>query len=356
MQLLALATRQVEMGNTVTVIPIKGQSYLASRFHGAGVKVNLSIVNGNTIRQYFWLRRFLAQTDFDILHAHLPRAQILAACTNRIINRLQISRHDAMPFIAKFPGWLSKLIWKFVRLRSKTTIAISDAIRKKMLERGEIERETDVKVIHYGIPTSFQALSSAQAELWPMQDLSTRENVFVFGTVSRLVREKNLQMLIKAFSLVKKQIVTSILVIVGYGPLKEELQTLAKDLNVVDYVYFLGRQDNVFEMLTHMDSFILPSKTEGFGLVLIEAMSASLPIIASEVDAIPEVLGQKCGLLFDPEDLDELVRLMILTTDPKVNQTLRIASANRAKKFSIEKSERKIMKEYQDSVGKGIPR
>lgn len=168
------------------------------------------------------------------------------------------------------------------------------------------------------------------------------------------MREKNLQTLIKAFSLVRKKNASTVLVIVGYGPLESKLRALARELEVDNYVYFLGKQVNIYGLLTKMDSFILPSRTEGFGLVLIEAMSAKLPIVASKVDAIPEVLGQHCGLLFDPDDLDELVRLMLLTTDSKVNQSLRVASSTRAKEFSIDESERKIMRVYQDSVRRDI--
>lgn len=138
MQLLALAAQQVVKGNSVTVLPVKGNSDLVSRFRDVGVEVDLSIVNRNPIKQYLWLRKFLMKTEFDVLHAHLPRAQVLAVYANRDFRRTVISRHDAMQFISNFPPWLSKLVWKSVRKRSKHTIVISSAIRERMLERGEM--------------------------------------------------------------------------------------------------------------------------------------------------------------------------------------------------------------------------
>lgn len=353
-QLLALATRQVETGNTVTVIPVKGKSELAPNFSSVGVEIILSMVDQNPIEQYLWLRKFVTENEFDIIHGHLPRAQILTVYASRDHKKVVLSRHDAMPFISKFPIWLSNVIWKTVKKRSRSTIVISGAICREMMGRGEIKKESEVNLIHYGIPTSFSASSLTQTDFWPTAISKVDEDLFIFGTVSRFVQEKNLQILLKAFALVRKQNVSSILMIVGYGPLESQLRLLAKELMIDEHVYFVGKQENVYDFLRKMDAFILPSTTEGFGLVLLEAMSANLPIIASEVDAIPEVLGENGGLLFQPDDLDELVRLMLLVTNPSINQSLRAASSDRVKVFSIEKSEQKIMMVYKGTEREGI--
>jgi len=353
-QLLALATRQVETGNTVTVIPVKGKSELAPNFASVGVEVNLSMVDQNLVEQYLWLRKFLMENEFDVIHGHLPRAQILTVYASRDYKKVVLSRHDAMPFISKFPMWLSNVVWKNVQKRSRSTIVISSAICREMIGRSEIEKESEVTVIHYGIPTSFSSSSLTQTDFWPTVISKVDEDVFIIGTDSRFVQEKNLQIFLKAFALVSKQNVSSILIMVGYGPLDSQLKSLSKDLMVDEHVYFVGKQKNVYDFLTKMDSFILPSTTEGFGLVLLEAMSANLPIIASEVDAIPEVLGESTGLLFQPDNLDELVRLMLLVTNPSVNQSLRAASSDRVKEFSIEKSEQKIMMVYKGTERKSI--
>jgi glycosyltransferase involved in cell wall biosynthesis len=174
--------------------------------------------------------------------------------------------------------------------------------------------------------------------------------MFVFGTIARLIDEKNIQALIRGFALVRIKCPESSLIIVGYGPLLESLRNLAEDLGISKYVYFTGKQINAIDFLSKMDTFVLPSRTEGFGLVLLEAMSMNLPIIASRVDGIPEVLGDNCGLLFDPKDIGELARLMLSTTDPAINLSLRSASAKRIKQFSIAESERKIRVIYTNAL------
>jgi glycosyltransferase involved in cell wall biosynthesis len=83
----------------------------------------------------------------------------------------------------------------------------------------------------------------------------------------------------------------SSLTILGAGPLESELKQFAKTLGISASVQFLGRSSQIFDFLGKLDAFILTSKYEGFGMVLLEAMDAGVPIIASDNSAIPEVLG-----------------------------------------------------------------
>jgi glycosyltransferase involved in cell wall biosynthesis len=101
-------------------------------------------------------------------------------------------------------------------------------------------------------------------------------------------------------------------VIVGWGELEESLNELADDLGVSEYVSITGRVDTVYEYYNSADVFVFPSYWEGFGIVLLEAMAANLPIVGSDVGPIPELIDEKFGIITRPKVPEKLARAMIL--------------------------------------------
>ena len=128
------------------------------------------------------------------------------------------------------------------------------------------------------------------------------------GTIGRLVPQKDYPTLLNAFSNVLKSLPETELYIVGEGYLQKELIKLSKTIGVNDKVHWLGKTEYVNEFLSKIDLFILSSKYEGFGLVLLEAMVAKKPIIAANNSAIPEVLGKIYEGLFSTGDANALAQ------------------------------------------------
>ncbi len=100
------------------------------------------------------------------------------------------------------------------------------------------------------------------------------------------------------------------LAIVGVGPLEEELQRRAEALGVADQVRLLGWVPRAWRYFRAFDRFVLTSRREGFGMVLLEAMAAEVPVISSRVGGAPEVVGE-CGGLFEQGDVETLTALML---------------------------------------------
>lgn len=349
-QLLSLARQQIACGNSVAVIPVKGKSELAQEFINAGVELDERISNKNFISQALELRKNIDSGEFDIVHSHLPRAQLLVSIAFGKRFNIVVTRHDAMPFFAKGSRWISNFLWKFVQERSTKVIVISDSIRKKMIGRGEVKLTDEVKIVHYGYAREIIDPSIKLKIEKKHEPLS--QNRFTFGTVSRLVEEKNLSTLIEAFANLHEKHEATELVIVGYGPLRFKLEEEAKRFSISHAVLFAGKQLNISEWMNSFDAFVLASKTEGFGLVLLEAMWAGLPIVASYVDAIPEVLGNEGGLFFDPNSTKELTEKLSLVLRSEVSHPLSQHSQERLKLFTIEECERKIRKIYLESIDK----
>ena len=111
------------------------------------------------------------------------------------------------------------------------------------------------------------------------------------GTISRLTRQKDLPTLFSAFAQFLRLHPDSKLLMVGGGEEKNSLVNLAEELAIAKNIEWVGRTSEIQEYLSRMDVFVLSSLYEGFGLVLLEAMDAGVPVIASNNSAIPEVLG-----------------------------------------------------------------
>src|SRR5262249_24911741 len=124
---------------------------------------------------------------------------------------------------------------------------------------------------------------------------------FIIGTIGRLVPEKAHHLLIQAAASLREAHPEAYYVIAGDGALLPSIQKMAVDLQIADRFRFLGVCSRVPELLKALDVFILPSISEGLPMVVLEAMAAHKPIIATGVGAVPQVLVQEqSGLLVDP--------------------------------------------------------
>jgi N-acetyl-alpha-D-glucosaminyl L-malate synthase BshA len=152
--------------------------------------------------------------------------------------------------------------------------------------------------------------------------------------VARLTPQKAHDILLRAWPMVLSRYPDAHLVLVGSGPEETRLRRLADSLGITGRVYFAGEQREVAPYLAASDVFVLPSRAEGLGLALMEAMSAGLPCVASRVGGIPDLIedGQN-GLLVEPEDVAGLAKALLkLLEDRKLAKKL----GDRARQFIIQ--------------------
>lgn len=193
-------------------------------------------------------------------------------------------------------------------------------------------RDAPVHVVYPGVPVGQSPPPRLQE---PMRN---GENQIV-GTAARLVPVKGLLYLIRAISLLRTQLPGVQLEIAGSGPEESALKEEVRTLHLEDCVRFLGWQNNLQPLLERCDIFVLPSLEEAFGIVLVEAMAAGLPVIATNVGGIPEIVEHgKTGLLVPPADPVSLAgQLMLLLTDIHERRRLGQAGWDLARqKFSQE--------------------
>lgn len=333
-QLLILVEAQIKRGLAVTVIPLKGQLELKELFVNMGARVDTSLINLPFWKQAIIAKKMLKESNC-IVHAHLPRSEIIAAFLGKHVIRT-FSRHNAEPFWPSAPRIFSTLLSRMVSRKLKNGIAISNAVKQYCIDNGELSRRCDFFVVHYGFPFA----------KFEMMTKKSNFKKFDFGTVARLVPQKNLDVLLRAFKLLVAKNHELKLSIIGEGKSEAELIRLTAELGISSNVIWQGRQSDIPARMVEMGTFVLTSKYEGLGLVLLEAIAVKVPIIAANNTAIPEVLGEKyCGL-FETGDYMELAAIMEQSLDRDFREQLLSEAVARKPLFQIETMESSIFAVY----------
>ena len=301
-QLLVLVREQIKLGMEVSVLYLKGDPELEQDLSDAGAQVLHDIANKHPIIQFLKLR-LISRSQETLLHAHLPRAELLTRFSSSK-NPFVVSRHNAEPFFPGAPQSLSSFLSRLVTEKAKQVIAISYAVSNFISLKNEVSDPRKITVIHYGYqPSPFVDRLTAKVEL-------KKKSGICIGTISRLTRQKDLPTLFSAFAQFLSLHPDSKLLMVGGGEEKNSLVNLAEELGIAENIEWVGRTSEIQEYLSRMDVFVLSSLYEGFGLVLLEAMDAGVPVIASNNSAIPEVLGTDFPGLASTGDVQDFLEKM----------------------------------------------
>lgn len=244
----------------------------------------------------------IKDNHIDIVHCHDKESIIIASIAKLIYPKLKIyyTIHDTG--IYETLGRINVLLDKiFV----KKIIAISDAVKQDILSRGIGENK--VTVIHNGI------------DFLPYEQITKQKDKYYnIGCVARIQpKKKGQDILINAIKIVKESYPNVRCYFAGGYEEKDKndmniLEKLIKENQLDKNITFLGSIDNVPEFLGKIDLFVLPSRQEGFGLVVVEAMAARVPVIASNIDGPKEIIGDnKYGTLFECENHIDLANKII---------------------------------------------
>ena len=323
--LLMLAGEQARRGLDIEVIYLKGDPELSTEFTSKGVAVNGNFTNLSFILQCISIGKYLRRSS-ALVHSHLPRAELLTSIANWR-NPVLASRHNSEAFYPGKNRYLSIIMSRIVSSRNRNIIAISDAVREFLIDSREVSEKTPIRVIHYG----FNFVDSCKSPLKKTSNGSPS-----FGTISRLVPQKDLQTLLRAFSLFRQKHQTGSLKILGIGPELDSLKNLARELGVAQSIEFVPRTKDVKSFLSTLDVFLLTSKYEGFGLVLLEAIDAQIPIIATNSSAIPEVLGANFPGLVQVGDFQAISNQMSELLNLDQRELFLSKQNDRAKLFSVD--------------------
>lgn len=281
----------------------------AEKFAQEGIEViKLTVFHKHDPRHYFQLKEIMKDKKPDLMHIHVwnpasCRYAFMAA--NRYNLPVVITEHD--PFeLTGFKGYLKKKLTRNVDI----VITVSEANNRAMASVFPSLADRTI-TIHNGIDATWfesQLLSFSEGKIKDYREKNFGVGGGVGGekvilSVAELHERKGLKHLIKAMPAILEGCKEGAkLVLVGTGPAQAELEDLALKEGVIDNVLFMGFKKDVPHLMAASDIFVLPSQKEAFGLVLLEAGIAGLPIVASNVGGIPEIIKDGVnGTLVPPE-------------------------------------------------------
>ncbi len=299
----------------------------------------LTIQRDYDLTLLFKIRRALREIKPDLVHSHLIHADLYGLFAAKLagIRTVISSRHNDDQF--RFHViWqrLSPLLWRL----TQGGIAISGSIKDFMIEV-EGAPSDKIAVVHYGLEHKWLADEELRAARQSLRrELRLEPDALLLGLVCRIVEQKGIAYALRAFQQIRQRFPTARLIIAGDGDLRPQLEALARELDIDEYVHWLGWRSDALKLIGAFDVLLMPSLWEGFGLVLLEAMSRRVPVIASRVSAIPEVVVHgETGLLVEARDVNALANAMTrLLEDHALRQHMGLLGAARLEeRFSVER-------------------
>lgn len=250
------------------------------------------------------IRRIAKQYDFAFCIAHRYKP-IYIACLGAGLPVIGVQHHAVSHYRSVRRRLFARLFQRRLSL-----LAVSNAVRDDMRAALPFLSADRIQTLYNGIDFDVvraSLLSRTEAR----KALGLPEDAWVVGNVGRVIPDKDQATLIRGFAVACAELPkTALLAIVGSGRLEQELKELAVQLRIDDRVHFLGRVPEARRYFAAFDVFALSSVREAFGMVLLEAMTAGIPIVATECGGVPELLS---GLAetFPVGRHDVLARLLI---------------------------------------------
>jgi len=286
--LLALLPALAERGVEPVFVGLDDPAWDPSDFYGA-LAVPAIRLRAPRDLDPLLLGRVVRAAKADVVHTHLVHADLYGGLAAKLRGaRLVSTKHNDDPFRL---GPFRHVERGLARLADRV-VAITEALRRFTVERVGVPA-AKVETIHYGLDDL--------PEPWgenPPDSVPAGGRVLL--AVARLTPQKGVDVAVRALAQLPGE---TVLVVLGEGPERATLESLARELGVERRVFLLGRVPDVAAWLRRSSALVHPARWEGFGLAVLEAMLAGLPVVASNVSSLPElVVDGETGLLVPPDD------------------------------------------------------
>lgn len=265
------------------------------------------------------LRRLVDEHRPDVIHTHVYHADFVG---------YRAARRHSIPVVASVHGitggdlkdriyqWLDlKLLKRFDGLT-----CVSESVRRQILHAGCSPDRVHLVPNPYSVRPGLDRTAARRALELPAE-------AAVAGWIGRLSIEKGADLFIEALSRIPRP--RPLGVIVGAGPEDERLHRMAHERGVEEDVRFLGERPNAGELLSAFDALVLSSRTEGLPMVLLEAMGASVPVVAFAVGGIPDAVDADSAWLAPPADVGALAMMISAALNRKADSTQRAGAAEK---------------------------
>lgn len=282
----------------------------------------------------------------DLVHTHLVHADVLGVAGAAAARTPLVStKHNDDPF--RRGAW--RHAERLLARRAARVLCITESVARFHREVVGLPA-AKLRVVRYGLDELPAPWPGGAAG--PELPAGAR----VLLAVGRLTEQKGLDVAVRALPAIREQLQEAHLVVLGEGPERARLEALARELGVADAVHLPGRAGDVAAWYRRAHVLLHPSRWEGFGLVLLEAMLASVPVVASRVSAIPEIVADdETGLLVPPDDPAALAAATLRAAAER--ERLGEAGLARARaRFSVAAMAEGTLAVYAEATAAAMPR
>jgi glycosyltransferase involved in cell wall biosynthesis len=315
-----------------------GGNPLEADLRAAGITpLNLGARNLRDVRAFRRLLQFVREQEIDLVHAHLTYASIWGALLARVTGIPMVSslhvrvastrEQETSEQQRKRVGVRDRLLRFTLRRWSSAVIMVSAALRDDYLAGGGLHG-APLRVVHNGIEVERFAGDRTATRVRLQRELGIPLDVPLAATVSVLRPGKGVEVLLEAMRVVPRLHV----LIIGDGPKRDEWCAMADAYGLSDRVHWAGFRRDVNELLPGADLMIHPSLDDAFPTVLLEAAAAALPVVASRLGGIPEIVQEGVtGTLVPGGDASQLaIAVRTLLANPEALEEMGAAARARA--------------------------
>jgi glycosyltransferase involved in cell wall biosynthesis len=307
--LLTFATEAMKRGVRTGVISLTEDLHvsIASQLRIAGVEVMSCPSESKRelldVPRLLRLIRLIRQSSAAVIHTHLTYSNILGTIAGRIAGKPVVNSFHGLPSTARGSSVMNLVEYRVLDLFSNGIVAVGDVVTQR--HQPFLRRQTILTVPSAVHPVA--AITEEQRRKHRVELIGDDQRILILS-LGRLTEEKGYLDLMRAFKIILGRVPSCALVIIGddRGPHAELIKDELLRLDLKGHVYLLRPRDQVHELLGAADIYICSSHSEGLPLSLLEAMSAGLPVIATRVGAIPDVIDESNGLLVPSQDVHAL--------------------------------------------------
>lgn len=331
-----LAKGLKEAGYKVSVTSLYTyDSVLTDELQSKGIQVfYLDKKRGYDLRLFGRLYHLIKQEKPDVIHTHLNVVKyVMPVAIRAKIFRCFHTVHNVADREQRFADrFITRVFCKHFGL---TLVGISPSIKQTILDEYALQA-SEVPMIYNGRNLSSFVFDRNYSD----------HDIFTFLHVGRFSEQKNHRMLLEAFNEVHRYVPSTRLKLVGEGEKENEIKDYTIANSLQDVVDFVGVSSNVNIIMNECDAFVLPSLYEGMPITLIEAMANGLPIIATKVGGIEDMLNSESAILIDV-DKEQLIKAMLnLLNSPSLRKTLGKNAKYESRRFSYEEMTKNYLQLY----------